>query len=220
MLYFILMVVGLVITGFIANVINIRTCSNNYHLLVESREKCSKFISDLLNKNKYSNKEYEWLMSNSGKVQIILGDAGIISYKDISGYYPNYQIVINFMNEVMSLFSKGLIGTESEKVTWCHNAFLRKMGIYDEYIKKEIKRTFNPLYDLTSGIKVILGIPLDILYSIGLISSKNLTKIKDNVLFKILGGIISLLTFLSTIMSIVLGWNDFVNLIKGILHIT
>ena len=89
-----------------------------------------------------------------------------------------------------------------------------------EYIKKEIKRTFNPLYDLTSGIKVILGIPLDILYSIGLISSKNLTKIKDNVLFKILGGIISLLTFLSTIMSIVLGWNDFVNLIKGILHIT
>lgn len=220
MLYFILMVVGLVITGFIANVINIRTCSNNYNFLVEYRDKFSKFISDLLNKNKYSNKDYEWLMSNSGKVQIILGDAGIISYKDISGYYPNYQIVINFMNEVMSLFSKGLIGTESEKITWCHNAFLRKMGIYDEYIKKEIKRTFNPLYDLTSGIKVILGIPLDILYSIGLISSKNLTKIKDNVLFKILGGIISLLTFLSTIMSIVLGWNDFVNLIKGILHIT
>lgn len=220
MLYFILMVVGLVITGFIANVINIRTCSNNYNFLVEYRDKFSKFISDLLNKNKYSNKDYEWLMSNSDKVQIILGDAGIISYKDISGYYPNYQIVINFINEVMSLFSKGLIGTESEKITWCHNAFLRKMGIYDEYIKKEIKRTFNPLYDLTSGIKVILGIPLDILYSIGLISSKNLTKIKDNVLFKILGGIISLLTFLSTIMSIVLGWNDFVNLIKGILHIT
>ena len=220
MLYFILMVVGLVITGFIANVINIRTCSNNYNFLVEYRDKFSKFISDLLNKNKYSNKDYEWLMSNSDKVQIILGDAGIISYKDISGYYPNYQIVINFMNEVMSLFSKGLIGTESEKITWCHNAFLRKMGIYDEYIKKEIKRTFNPLYDLTSGIKVILGIPLDILYSIGLISSKNLTKIKDNVLFKILGGITSLLTFLSTIMSIVLGWNDFVNLIKGILHIT
>lgn len=220
MLYFILMVVGLVITGFIANVINIRTCSNNYNFLVEYRDKFSKFISDLLNKNKYNNKDYEWLMSNSDKVQIILGDAGIISYKDISGYYPNYQIVINFMNEVMSLFSKGLIGTESEKITWCHNAFLRKMGIYDEYIKKEIKRTFNPLYDLTSGIKVILGIPLDILYSIGLISSKNLTKIKDNVLFKILGGIISLLTFLSTIMSIVLGWNDFVNLIKGILHIT
>ena len=220
MLYFILMVVGLVITGFIANVINIRTCSNNYNFLVEYRDKFSKFISDLLNKNKYSNKDYEWLMSNSDKVQIILGDAGIISYKDISGYYPKYQIVINFMNEVMSLLSKGLIGTESEKITWCHNASLTKMGIYDEYIKKEIKRTFNPLYDLTSGIKVILGIPLDILYSIGLISSKNLTKIKDNVLFKILGGIISLLTFLSTIMSIVLGWNDFVNLIKGILHIT
>lgn len=220
MLYFILIVVALVIIGFVANVINIRTCSNNYNFLVEYRDKFSKFISDLLNKNKYSNKDYEWLMSNSDKVQIVLGDAGIISYKDISGYYPNYQIVINFMNEVMPLFSKGLIETESEKITWCHNAFLRKIGIYDEYIKKEIKKTFNPLYDLTNGIKVILGIPLDILYSIGLISSKSMAKIKDNILFKLLGGIISLLTFLSTIMSIVLGWNDFIDLIKEILNIT
>ena len=57
MLYFILMVVGLVSTGFIANVINIRTCSNNYNFLVEYRDKFSKFISDLLNKNKYSNKD-------------------------------------------------------------------------------------------------------------------------------------------------------------------
>lgn len=77
----------------------------------------------------------------------------------------------------------------------------------------------NPFHDLTCGIKVILGIPLDILHSIGLISSNNLTKIKRNIIFKILGGIISLLTFVSTIMSIILGWNEFVELIKNILNI-
>ncbi len=66
---------------------------------------------------------------------------------------------------------------------------------------------------------MILGIPLDILHSIGLISSNNLTKIKRNIIFKILGGIISLLTFVSTIMSIILGWNEFVELMKNILNI-
>lgn len=220
MMYFILIIIALVIIGFVANVVNIRSHSNDYNFLVEYREKFSKFIDDLLNKGKYNNKDYEWLMSNSDKIQILLGNTGIIAYKDISGFYPNIQIVLNFMNEIMSLVSKGLIETESEKIIWCNNAFLRKMGIYDEYIKKEIKKTLNPLYDLASGIRVILGVPLDILCSIGLISSKNIAKIKESKLFKILGGIISLLTFLSTIMSIVLGWNDFVNLIKNFLHIT
>lgn len=220
MLYFILIVIALIIIGFVANVLKIRKCSDDYNFLVEYRDKFSKFVSDLLNKNKYSNKDYEWLMSNSDKIQGILGSVGIISYSDRRGYYSNYQIVINFMNEILSLVSKGLIEIESDKITWCHNAFLRKMGIYDDYIKKEIKRTFNPLYDLTSGIKVILGVPLDILYSIGLIPSTKLTQIKENILFKITSGVISLLTFLSTIMSIILGWNDFIKLIKGFLHIT
>lgn len=219
MLYLILIVVALIIIGFISNVINIRSCSNNYDFLVEYRNKFSKFISDLLNRSKYSNNDYEWLISNSDKVQIVLGDSGIISYKDITGYYSNYQVVINFMNEVMTLYSKGLIETESEKITWCHNAFLRKMGIYDEYRKNEIKKSFNPLYNLSSGIKVVLGIPLDILCGVGLISSTNLMRIKGNIIFKILGGIISLLTFLSTIMSIILGWNDFIDLMKKFLKI-
>lgn len=219
MLYFILLIMALIIIGFIANVISIRKCSDNRNFLIEYRDTFAKFISDLLEKNKYSNKDYEWLISNSDKVQNILGEAGVMLYTDARGYYPKYQIVINFMNEVLDLFSKGLIGFESEKITWCHNAFLRKIGIYDQLINKEIKRTFNPLHNLTSGIKVILGIPFDILYGIGLIPSNGLTRIKENVLFKLLGGIISLLTFLSTIMSIFLGWNDFVNLIKNILHI-
>ena len=214
MLYFILFMIVLIIIGLIANIINIRKCSDNYNFLVIYRDKFSKFISDLLNKNKYRNKDYEWLMSNSDKVQAILGSSGIISYMDRRGFYSNYQIVINFMNEILPLVSKGLIETEIEKVTWCHNAFLRKIGSYDEYIKKEIKKVFNPLYDLTSGIKVILGIPFYILYSIGIISSTNLTTIKDNIIFKIFSGLLSLLTFISTIMSIVLGWNKFIELIQ------
>lgn len=219
MLYYILTIIFLIVLGLIINILNIRKCSDDYNFIVEYKERFSKLLDSLFKKNKYSNKDYEWLVSNSDKIQYILGDTGIISYKDIHGFYPNYQIIINFMNEVLSLASTGFLDMELEKINWCHNAFLRKMGILDEYRKNEIKKLLNPFYDLTCGIKVILGIPLDILHSIGLISSNNLTKIKRNIIFKILGGIISLLTVVSTIMSIILGWKEFVELMKNILNI-
>ena len=140
-------------------------------------------------------------------------------YRDSRGHYPNYEVVINFMNEVLSLKAKGLIEYEGDQITWCHNCFLRKMGIIDEYRKNEIRRLFNPIYDLTSGIKAILGIPIDILFSVGLISSKSLSKVKDSVLFKLCSGIISILTFLSVIITIVIGWNQFIEIVKNLINI-
>lgn len=219
MLYFILIILFLIIIGIISNVLNIRRLSNDYNFIYEYREKFSKFISDLMNKDKYNNKDYEWLISNSDKIQIILGDSGKMLYRDNRGYYPNYEIVINFMNEVLTLKSNGLIEYEGDQITWCHNSFLRKMGIIDELQKKEIKRLLNPIYDLTSGIKVLLGIPLDILFSVGLLSFKSITKLKDSILFKLFSGLISILTFLSVVITIVIGWNQFIEIIKGIINI-
>lgn len=220
MIYFIIGIITLIIIGFIANVISVRECSKNYDFIVEYREKFSKFISDLMNKDKYNTKEYEFLISNSDKIQMILGNSGKMLYRDSGGYYPNYEVVINFMNEVLSLKAKGLIEYEGDQITWCHNSFLRKMGIIDEYREKEIRRLFNPIYDLTSGIRIILGIPLDILYSVGLVSSTNKEKMKKGKLFKFFSGIFSLVTVISTIMSFVLDWNDFIDLIKGFLQIS
>lgn len=220
MIWFIIGIISLIIIGFISNVISVRRCSDNYNFIVEYRDNFSNFIADLLENKKVNSKDYEWLVSNSDEVQIFLGDSGKISYKDRTGYYSSIPIVLNFMNEVLDLFYRGLLGFESEQITWCHNAFLRRIGALKRYMNTEIKNSFNPFYDLASGIRVILGIPLDILYSIGLVSSTNKGKIKEGKFFKILSGIFSLITIISTIMSFVLDWNDFINLIKGFLHIT
>lgn len=220
MIWFIIGIISLIIIGFISNVISVRRCSDNYNFIVEYRDNFSNFIADLLENKKVNSKDYEWLVSNSDEVQILLGDAGKISYKDRSGYYSNIPIVLNFMNEVLNLFYRGLLGFESEQITYCHNAFLRKIRGLKKYMNSEIKKSFNPFHDLASGIRVILGIPLDILYSIGLVSSTNKGKIKESRFLKMLSGIFSLITIISTIMSFVLDWNDFINLIKGFLHIT
>ena len=69
------------------------------------------------------------------------------------------------------------------------------------------------------GIRFILLIPIGILNSIGLISNDGKSKIGNNIIIRMLSGIISLLTILSVIITIVVGWNDFLKIVKNILNI-
>lgn len=218
MWYMISFVICLVIIGLIVNILNIRKRIDEYDFANEYYEKFSHLISDVFERKTFKNKEYNWLMSNSDKMQYILGDAGIISYKEYNMLYKNIPILLNVMNEIMSYVNDtNIVENDIKMINWCQNAFLRKIGILDEYIKNVPKKLLNPFFDLASGIKYILSIPLNILYSIGLISYNGKNKIEQNILFKLISGIISLLTILSMIMTIVVGWEDFINIIKNIL---
>lgn len=159
-------------------------------------------------------------MSNSDKMQNILGEVGIISYMERNRMHNNIPILLNVMNEMISYVNDSYVSENDIKmINWCENAFLRKMGILDEYIKNEPKKSLNPFYDLAKGIKCILGIPIDILYSMGLISYVRKSKIQQNIIFRLLSGLLSLVTIFSTIMSIFVSWDEFVEIIKNLINI-
>lgn len=218
MWYMITFVICLIVIGLVVNIIDIRKKVNDLNFANEYYDKFGKLISDIFKRNKFKDKDYNWLMANSDKMQYILGETGIISYKEYNMFYKNIPILLNVMNEIMSYMNDNRISENDIKmVNWCQNAFLRKMGILEEYIKNAPKKLLNPFFDISSGIKYILSIPLNILYSIGFISYSSKNKVEQNILFKIISGIISLLTILSVIMTIVVGWEDFLNIIKNIL---
>ena len=217
MWYMILFIIGLIIIGLIVNIIDIKKRIEEYNFANEYYEKFSKFLSKALEKKDFNNKDYVWLVSNSDKMQFILGEAGIISYKEYNMIYKNIPILINVMNDIISLFNGSYVSdSDIQMINWCQTAFLRKIGILDEYTKNAPKRLFNPFYDLSSGIKFVLKIPINILYSIGFISYKGKNKIEQNILFRILSAILSLLTIFSAILSIVIGWDEFLNIINNI----
>ena len=217
MWYMILFIIGLIIIGLIVNIIDIKKRIEEYNFANEYYEKFSKFLSKALEKKDFNNKDYVWLVSNSDKMQFILGEAGIISYKEYNMIYKNIPILINVMNDIISLFNGSYVSdSDIQMINWCQTAFLRKIGILDEYTKNAPKRLFNPFYDLSNGIKFVLKIPINILYSIGFISYKGKNKIEQNILFRILSAILSLLTIFSAILSIVVGWDEFLNIINNI----
>ena len=218
MWYMILLIVGLIIVGLIVKIIDIRKRVEEYNFSTDYYNKLVKLFNNILSKRDFSNNDYAWLMSNSDKMQYILGGAGIISYKEYNMLYNNVPILINVMNEIASLANDScIIDNDIKMLQWCENAFLRKIGILDEYTKNEPKKLLNPFYNLANGIRWILGIPVNILYSIGLISYNGKNKIEQNILFRLLGSILSLLTILSTIMTIIIGWDEFIEIIKQFL---
>ena len=217
MWYMICFVICLILIGLIVNIIDIRKKVSDYNFTNEYYEKFTKLISEVLKTKKFKSDEYTWLVSNVDKMQYILGETGIVSYKEFNMFYKNVPILLNVINEITSYAKDSYVSNNDiTMVNWCQTAFLRKIGILNDYIESHPKKLINPFFNLSTGINYILSIPLNILYDIGLISYSGKNKIKQNILFKIISGIISLLTILSVIMTIVVGWNDFVNIVKNI----
>lgn len=218
MWYMILLVFCLIIVGIIVKIFDIRKIVDDYNFTNEYYKKFNNLFSEVFKNKSYKIEEFNWLMANSDKMQYILGDIGIISYTEYNMYYKNIPILLNTMNKIFDYVNDSYISqNEFKMVSWCQNIFMRKIGILNEYIENTPKKLLNPFFDLSIGIKYILSIPINILYSIGIISYSGKNKIEQNILFKITSGIISLLTILSTIMAIVVGWEDFIGIVQNIL---
>ena len=72
---------------------------------------------------------------------------GIISYKEFNMFYKNIPILLNVMNEIVSYINDSYISDNDIKmINWCQNAFLRKIGILDEYIKNTPKKVIKSIF--------------------------------------------------------------------------
>lgn len=64
----------------------------------------------------------------------------------------------------------------------------------------------------------VLSFPLDALYWLGLLNARSNRAIQDNGIFRLLGKFVTAVGFISSIMSITLGWDEFVKIIMGIMQ--
>lgn len=162
MWYMIFCIVILIIIGLVVNILNIKNRIREYNFINEYYNKLNTLLSKVLDKKSFNNNDYTWIVSNSDKMQFILGEAGIISYRECGILYKDIPVLLNVVNEILSLANESSFGENDIKmIQWCQTAFLRKIGILDEYTTNQPKKLLNPLYSLTSGIKWILEIPIN-----------------------------------------------------------
>lgn len=156
---------------------------------------------------------YVWLTMNVSRIQNYLGTFGIMDYIAPFQTYKvsNYQIVINTLPK----FRNGSIQDFDDNSV--DDSLLRYIGYLEEHSKDTLKNLRNPIVWFREGFREILSIPIFILSWFGIISNRTLNSIKDSLIYKVISGLIALVTLISGIVTIVVGYDQTLKFISKLL---
>ena len=147
---------------------------------------------------------YVWLTMNVSKIQNYVGSFGEMTYKPAFQNYMinNYQIIINTIPK----FREGQV--ENFDVGAVDDCLLRYIGHLEEYSKDTHKNLRNPIVWFREGFKEIMSIPIFILSWFGIISNRTVSSIKNSMIYKVISGFIALVTLVSGIVTIIVGYDQ------------
>ena len=91
----------------------------------------------------------------------------------------------------------------------CDDMFIRHLGTLESQRNNIRKGLFNPFSSFAEGTKTIILMPIILLSWFGFISNEKTDQAKENAIVKLLNVFVSILGFAATIITIVVGWNDF-----------
>ncbi len=147
---------------------------------------------------------YIWLTMNVSKIQNYVGSFGVMLYKPAfqSHMINNYLIIINTIPK----FREGQV--HNFDVRSVDDCLLRYMGYLEEYSKDTLKNLRNPMVWFREGLREFLSVPILIFSWFGIISSQTLNSIKDSLIYKVITGLIALVTLVSGLVTIIVGYDS------------
>jgi len=165
------------------------------------------------------NISFTWLTSKSSKIQNQMGTFGIVGYKPPGANYihNNYQLIVNGLSELRQNYSERYIMDRlaNEMAATLQEALIRYIGHLEDKVEASKSNLFNPIIAFREGVRLILAIPFKLLGWFGIVSMSIIYSFTTSTIFKIFSGIAAIVALLGTVMSLVLGWSDFVKIITG-----
>jgi len=154
---------------------------------------------------------YVWLTMNVNKIQGNLGTFGIIDYITL---FQTYRVSI-----VINTIPKFRDGTVKDfDVNSVDDCLLRYIGYLEESSQDTQKNLKNPIVWFREGFREVLSIPIFVLNWFKIISNRTVNSIKDSLIYNVLSGLIALVTLVSGLVTIVVGYDqtlEFVNRLLG-----
>ena len=190
------------------------------------------FQRDFINMANYFAKTGEFDPDLYGKVtndldaiQLELGAGGIISemIDPLKGIkVRNYQIFMNIIHEMRAASGAMdmalLAGRIDQMIGICDDALRRHVGNLSKAIDVQKKCLWNPFACFGEGIRWLVGLPWQLLVWLGIIEPDRRKAVQENMLFKFVGRIITLVGLLGSIITILLGWEDTLALLNRLLQ--
>lgn len=207
-MYLILFLILISVIGLYSIVKKIYSLAKCYNFSGEFFDKLEIYIES----NGRDNVSYSWLVSKSSKMQNYIGLFGIMQYRPAYQNYiiNNYQLIINGLSELRQYYeSPYSYKLANQMAQTLQEALIRYIGTLEDSKEIYFAQLKNPIIWFREGIQIMIGLPFQVLVWFGIVSSVSMSKFTTNIIFKFLSGIIALLAFLGTVITIVLGWKEF-----------
>ena len=224
---FVLALIGVTAIGFVVRFFEFSQILKRLDKTVDYRNKFIDFLNSLFSDRTFDEKAYYWLIENVNEMQIELGQDGVFAHMQdqMRGVQTrNYQILINFLPKLrhflseMDMFSHGLMFENyTREAGHCDDAFVRHLGTLNSLRESTRKQLINPLTSFSYGIENILFIPFSIIASFGLLTTIGVRRIKKNRIARLFSSAVALIAFVSSVITIIIGWEEFVSLTKQLL---
>lgn len=212
--------------GFILKRQNISKLIKRFNSTLEYYNKFVELLNEVFQSKRINQEIYIWLTERVNAMQRELGSTGVINhYSDpLKGFaVKEYQLLINFLPEMSGYIREydNFIMMErfDSCVRWCTDMFIRHQGDLKEIIEKENKLLSNPFSCLAEAIRYIVALPFSILFWLGILSERMLYRIKFSWFLRFINAVVILIGLTGSIITIVLGWDGFQKLLRGLLSI-
>lgn len=209
-------ILAIIIIGYFVFFNQIRVTKNDIHFATEYQTKFRELAVYYSDKSKCNEKNYcnvyTWLTKNVTNIQHLIGDFGVFNtYSEPYSQFihSKYEIIVNTLPK----FRSQTVGDQS--VSDVDDCLIRFIGYKENQIKQLETKRRNPFKLFVAGIKKIVAIPLWIVLLFGIYDDKTINKAKESFLFNVISLVVSLLMILSTIITVVTGWEQFFNMFKS-----
>ena len=216
-----LLIVFFIIVGIVKQIISYINLKKKLNFTEDYREKLISLVKTLASTKKLDNAIYYDLTESVIKMQQELGEDGILAqFEDnLTGFRAtNYQYLINFLPSLRNIdFGNSIILDRYNTATHCcDDMFIRHIGCLKNCINRTKKSFFNPFLCFSFGVKFIITLPFSIIKWFGFMSDSKYTKILQSGFITSLNMIITISGFVSSIISITIGWKDFIKIISSL----
>ena len=215
-------VATLIVIGHVIKRKRIASYNKRVEFTVDFNNMFFDFANEVFTTRRMNSEKYNAVMKDVDKIQEELGMDGELNefvdpLKGIQG--KNYQLFMNIMPEIRTALSNMGYSIMDERINQlmglCEDALRRHVGNLDRAIEQEKKGLWNPITCMGEGIRWIVGLPVDVLQWAGLYSTGRSRKIKASVIFKAISNLIVFIGLISSIVTIVLGWDEFLVIINN-----
>lgn len=217
----IIILIGLAALGFIIKFVEIYDLNKRLTFTKEYRDKFIALCNDIFSSNHFDQAIYYELTADVKDMQAELGADGIYAYvqDSLKGVATrNYQALVNFLPELRTAISEKqnsiMAMRLSKSITDCDDMFVRHIGTLTPQIDATRKEAKNPFSCFAEGVRTIIALPILLLKWFGVISGTTSVRLKSNWIVKVISVFVTLIGFVGSVITIIIGWEQFVEVLK------